>query len=164
MKKFIFIFIVCVLVGFQFLSYSNDSQPLKLKGFFLGMEKSEVNEIFQMMKSKEAAKYVSIESSEYRDLIMLDNEFSSMGNKIELGYDENGKVEYIKFQYKTVAILFEAGTMSAEEFVQKFAEDYNIQEMKFEDMGIVKTWSFTDEVRNFSLSIDDNKNITLKIM
>lgn len=164
MKKLLFIIIGCTLLGFQVYSYSDDSKSLKLKGFFLGMEKSAVNQIFQKMKSEEIAKYVSIESSEYRDLIMLDNEFSSMGNKIELGYDENGKIVYIKFQYKTVDILFEAGAISAEEFVQKFVEEYNIPEMKFEDMGMVKTWSFGDEARKFSLSIDDYKNITLKML
>lgn len=164
MKKIFIILLVCFLFGSLAFSLSNESAPLKLKGFFPGMEKSEVNQIFQKMKSEEVAKYVSIEASEYRDLIMLDNEFSSMGNKIELGYDENGKVEYIKFQYTTVAILFEAGTLEAKEFVQKFAEEYNIPEMKFEDMGMVKIWSFADEARKFSLSIDDYKNITLKML
>jgi len=54
--------------------------------------------------------------------------------------------------------------MSVEEFVQKFVEEYNIPEMKFEDMGMVKTWSFGDEALKFSLSIDDYKNITLKML
>ena len=86
------------------------------------------------------------------------------GNKIELNYDEDGKVSYIKFQYKTVAILFEASAMSAEEFVEKFSAEYKIPEMAFKDMGVVKICSCTDEMRKFSLSIDDNKNITMKTL
>ena len=126
------------------------------------MEKSEVNALYQKMKSEQVAQYISIEPSEYRDLIQLDNEFGGMGNKIELNYDENGKVVYIKFQYKTVDILFDAGGMSAEEFVQKITEEYDIPEMEFKDMGMVKTWTYPDETRKFSLSIDDYKNITVK--
>jgi hypothetical protein len=56
------------------------------------------------------------------DLIQVDNEFSSMGNKIEIGYDESGKVTTIKFQYKTVDILFEASALSAEDFVARFRD------------------------------------------
>ena len=164
MKGSFFVLLICVLSGFQVFSYSDESNPLNLKGFCLGMEKSEVNQLYQKLKSDQVAQYISIEPSEYRDLIQLDNEFSSMGNKIELNFDESGTVVYIKFQYKTAAILFDAGAMSAEEFVQKFSEEYNIPEMVFEDMGIVKTWSYSDETRKFSLSIDDNKNITLKVL
>jgi len=162
MKKLSIFLIVCVLFSSNVFSESDDPGPLKLKGFFLGMGKSEVNKVFQKLKSDEVAKYISIESSEFRDLIQLDDEFSSMGNKIELNYDESGKVTHIKFQYKTAAILFKAGEISAEEFVDKFSEEYEIPEMEFKDMGIVKTWSYSDEIRKFSLSIDDNMNITLK--
>ncbi len=164
MKRLFFVLLVCTLSGVQLFSYSDDPDPLNLKGFYLGMGKNEVNQLYQKLKSDQVAQYISIEPSEYRDLIQLDNEFSSMGNKIELNYDESGKVVYIKFQYKTVAILFDAGAMSAEEFVQKFTEEYNIPEMEFKAMGLVKTWSCTDETRKFSLSIDDNKNITLKAL
>jgi uncharacterized protein YuzE len=164
MKRLFFVLLVCALSGVQVFSYSDDSDPLNLKGFYLGMEKNEVNQLYQKFKSDQVAQYISIEPSDYRDLIQLDNEFSSMGNKIELNYDESGKVVYIKFQYKTVAILFGSGALSAEEFVQKFSADYNIPEMVFEDMGMVKTWSCSDETRKFSLSIDDYQNITLKVL
>jgi len=128
------------------------------------MEKTEVKNLYQKLKSDQVAQYISIESSEYRDLIQVDNEFSSMGNKIEVGYDEKGKVNYLKFQYKTVDILFEASALNAEDFVNKFREEYSIPKMEFQDMGMVKTWSYSDETRKFSLSIDDYKNITLKTL
>jgi len=87
-----------------------------------------------------------------------------MGNKIEVGYDESGKVNYLKFQYKTVDILFEATALEAKDFVNRFREEYRIPEMEFKDMGMVKTWSYSDEARKFSISIDDYKNITLKTL
>jgi hypothetical protein len=105
-----------------------------------------------------------MENSEFRDLIQMDKEFSSMGNKIEIGYDGSGKVTDIKFQYKTVDILFEASSLEAKDFVTRFQEDLSIPEMTFQDMGMVKTWSYIDEARKFSLSIDDYKNITLKAL
>lgn len=162
MKRSVTIWLACILFVCYGISSFNNPEPLKLKGFYLGMDKTEVHSVYQKMKSDQMAQYISIESSEFRDLIQVDNEFSSMGNKIEVGYDENGKVTSIKFQYKTVDILFDAGSLSAEEFVSKFSEEYEIPEMKFEDMGMVKTWSCSDETRKFSLSIDDYKNITLK--
>jgi hypothetical protein len=160
-KKFILLSVSALFVFFV-SSGSMDSEPLKIKGFHLGMDKTEVENLCQKLKSEQVAQYISIESSEYRDLIQVDNEFSSMGNKIEVGYDEGGKANYLKFQYKTVNILFEAGALNAEDFVNKFREEYSIPEMEFQDMGIVKTWSYSDEVRKFSVSIDDNKNITMK--
>lgn len=164
MKRIFFVSLIFALSGLNIFSDTGETDPLKLKGFYLGMTKSEVQTLYQTMKSSEVAKYISIESSEFRDLIQLDNEFSSMGNKIELNYDESGKVTYIKFQYKTVAILFDAGALSAKEFVEKFSEDYGIPDMEFRDMGMVKIWSYSDETRKFSLSIDDNNNITLKTL
>lgn len=128
------------------------------------MEKAEVHNLYQKLKSDQVAQYISIESSEFRDLIKVDNEFSSMGNKIEVGYDESGKVNYLKFQYKTVDILFEATALEAKDFVNRFREEYRIPEMEFKDMGMVKTWSYSDEARKFSISIDDYKNITLKTL
>jgi len=162
MKKMFIPLWVSALLACSALSNTGESEPLKMKGFYLGMEKTEVHKLYQKLKTDQVAQYISMESSEYRDLIQVDNEFSSMGNKIEIGYDEKGKVNYLKFQHKTVAILFDANTLSAEEFVKKFSEEYNIPEMEFQDMGIVKTWSYSDETRKFSLSIDDYKNITLK--
>ncbi len=136
----------------------------KLGGFFLGMGKADVDKVIQEFKSKTVAEYISLERAEFRDLIQVDNEFSSMGNKIELSYDTNGKVDTIKLQYKTVDILFQAGALSAEDFVKIFAADHNIPEMKFEDMGMVKTWTYSNVELGFSLSIDDYKNITLKTL
>jgi uncharacterized protein YuzE len=158
------VLLICALSGLNIFSDSCETESLELKGFYLGMTKSEVKTLYQTMKSDEVAKYISIESSDFRDLIQLDNEFSSMGNKIELNYDESGKVTYIKFQYKTVAILFDAGAMSTEEFIEKFSAEYGIPSMEFKDMGMVKVWSYSDESRKFSLSIDDSQNITLKAL
>jgi len=164
MKRSVTIWLACVLFVCYAISSFNNPEPLKLKGFYLGMDKTEVHSVYQKMKSDEMAQYISIESSEFRDLIQVDNEFSSMGNKIEIVYDESGKVTSIKFQNKTVDILFDASALSAEEFVNKFSEEYEIPEMKFNDMGMVKTWTYSDEARKFSLSIDDYKNITLKTL
>lgn len=164
MKKMLILLFVSALFVCTAFSNSRDSEPLKIKGFYLRMEKTEVHKLYQKLKSDQVAKYISIESSEYRDLIQLDNEFSSMGNKIEIGYDENGKVTTIKFQYKTVDILFEASSLEAEDFMNMFQEEYSIPEMEFQDMGMVKTWSYSDEARKFSISIDDYKNITLKTL
>lgn len=164
MKRLAVVLIGCVFFSLNVFSGSGDLEPFKLKGFFLGMDKNDVQKVFQKLKSEEVAKYISMESSDFRDLIQLDNEFSSMGNKIELNYDESGKVTYIKFQYKASAILFNAGEMSAEEFVDKFSEEFGIPEMEFKDMGMVKTWSYSDEVRKFSLTVDDYMNITLKTL
>ena len=162
MKKMFIPLLVSALLVCNALSNTRDPEPLSIKGFYLGMEKTEVQTLYQKLKSDQVAQYISIESSEYRDLIQVDNEFSSMGNKIEVGYDENGNVNYLKFQYKTVDILFDARALSAEDFVNKFREEHGIPEMEFQDMGIVKTWSYSDEARKLSISIDDNKNITLK--
>lgn len=164
MKKFFLILSVSAFFVCNAFSNSNDSEHLKIKGFYLGMEKTEVHKLYQKMESDQVAEYLSIEKSEFRDLIQVDNEFSSMGNKIEIGYGESGKVTYLKFQYKTVDILFEASALEAKDFVNKFREEYGIPEMEFQDMGMVKTWSYSDENRKFSLSIDDYKNITLKAL
>ena len=160
-KMFILLFVSAIFV-FNAFSYSNDPEPLKIKGFYLGMEKSEVQTLYQKMKSNQIAQYISIENSEFRDLIQLDNEFGGMGNKIEVGYNEKGKVNYLKFQYRTVDILFEASALNEKDFVKMFREKYGLPEMEFEDMGMVKIWKYSDEERKFSLSIDDYKNITLK--
>jgi len=141
---------------------ASDSLNFNIKGFYLGMERKEVKEIYDNFKKNEVAKYISIESEKYRDLIQLDNEFSSMGNKIEIAYSEDGKTEGITFQYKTVDILFDAEKLSAEEFVKKFQKEYQIEEMKFEDMGIVKSWIYTDDKLNLKISIDGSKNLRLQ--
>lgn len=139
------------------------SQGLKIKGFYLGMPKSEVRELYESMKASEVAAYTSIETSEYRDLIMVDSEFGSMGNKIEIQYDNSGAANYFKFQYKTVAILLDYGVTEPSDFVTAFREQYGIPEMKYEDMGMVQTWSYTDADTGYELSIDDQMNVTLKL-
>jgi hypothetical protein len=63
-----------------------------------------------------------------------------------------------------VDILFGASALNVEDFVDRFREEYRIPEMEFKDMGMVKTWSYSDEARKFTLSIDDYKNITLKAL
>ena len=50
-----------------------------------------------------------------------------------MNYDDNGRVVYVKFQCKTVDILFQAVALSAEDLVQKFSADHKIPEMKFKD-------------------------------
>lgn len=162
-KLFLFLSLSSFFVCSAFF-YPSDSEQLKIKGFYLGMEKTEVHNLYQKLKADQVAEYISIENSEFRDLIQVDNEFSSMGNKIEIAYNESGKVNYLKFQYKTVDILFESGALEAEEFVNKVREECGIPEMEFEDMGMVKIWKYSDENRKFSLSIDDYKNITLKTL
>lgn len=138
------------------------SQGLKIKGFYLGMPKSEVHQLYESMKADEIAQYISIETSEYRDVIMIDREFSSMGNKVEVQYTESGSANYFKFQYKTVAVLLDYGVTEPADFVAALSEQYGIPEMKFEDMGMVKIWSHTDPGAGYKLSIDDYMNVTLQ--
>jgi hypothetical protein len=139
------------------------SQGLKIKGFYLGMPNSEVHQLYESMKANEIAEYISIETSEYRDVIMVDREFSSMGNKIEVQYTESGAANYFKFQYKTVGVLLDYGVTEPADFVAAFREQYGIPEMKFEDMGMVKIWSHTDPDVGYKLSIDDYMNVTLQV-
>jgi len=115
------------------------------------------------MKAKEVAPYISIETSEYRDLITVDREFGGMSNKIEIQYAESGAANYFKFQYRTVAVLLDYGVTEPADFVTAFREQYGIPEMKFEDMGMVKTWSHTDPDAGYRLSIDDYMNVTLQM-
>ena len=164
MKWFAFLMLIFgIIYGYGFSS-ATPPESIELRGFFLGMGKADVDKVIQEFKSKAVAEYISLERAEFRDLIQVDNEFSSMGNKIELSYDTKGKVEAIKLQYKTVDILFQAGALEAEDFVKKFAADQAIPEMKFEDMGMVKTWTYSNEELGYSVSIDDYKNITLKTL
>lgn len=139
------------------------SQGLKIKGFYLGMPKSEVRQLYESMKANEVAQYISIETSDYRDLIMVDSEFGSMGNKIEVQYAESGAANYFKFQYRTVAVLLGYGVTEPDDFVTAFREQYSIPEMEFEDMGMVKIWSHTDPDAGYKLSIDDYMNVTLQL-
>jgi hypothetical protein len=164
MKRHVLVWLLCGIFICYGFSPAVPPESLRLGGFFLGMTKAEVDKIYQDFKSRAVAEYISIERAEFRDLIQMDNEFSSMGNKIELNYDDDGRVVYIKFQYKTVDILFQAGALSAEDLVEKLSADHKIPEMKFEDKGMVKTWTYSSEELGYSLSIDDYKNVTLKIL
>ncbi len=164
MKRYALVWLLCGIICCYGFSTADPFESLQLGGFYLGMGKAEATEVYQDLKNRAVAQYISIERAEFRDLIQVDNEFSSMGNKIELNYDENGRVVYIKLQYKTVDILFQAGALGAEDFVAKFSTDHNIPEMKFEDLGMVKAWTYSSEEQGYSLSIDDYKNVTLKTL
>ncbi|MDH3457531.1 MAG: hypothetical protein OER90_11900 [Gemmatimonadota bacterium] len=134
------------------------SEGLTIKGFYLGMPKSEMRQLYETMKASEVAPFMSIESAEFRDLIMLDREFGGMGNKIEVQYAESGEVTYFKFQYTTVGILLDYGVTEPSEFVSAFRAQYGIPEMEFKRMR----WNLTDPDAGYRLSIDDAMNITLQ--
>jgi len=157
-----------VLVGFLVLSFLvlfilADSKMISIKGFYLGMGKGEVKQVYEKLKTSGVAKYISIENEKYRDMIKLDNEFGSMGNKIDIFYDDNGKLIGVTFQYKTVNILFKAEKLKVEEFVTNFEKEFNLPRMKFQDMGMVKNWTHVDKNLKLKISIDDYKNLRLKI-
>jgi len=139
------------------------SEGLKVKGFYLGMPQSEVRQLYESMKAEGVAEYVSMEPSQYRDLILVDNEFSSMGNKIEVQYSEDEKATYFKFQYKTAAILLDFGVAEPSEFVERFRAQYGIPDMAYENMGFVSAWNYTDVDAGYNLSIDDYMNVTLQV-
>lgn len=162
MKKFNYIlFIFLSMIVVPVLSAQN-TDVFKIKGFYLDMSRIEVKEIYDNLKKNEVAQYISFEKENFRDLIKLDNEFSSMGNKIEIAYEEDEKLKELTFQYKTVNILFKAEKLSAAEFVQQFKDEFGIAEMEYKDMGFVKKWSYTDKKRNIKISIDDSKNLRLQ--
>ncbi|MBA7537417.1 hypothetical protein ES705_29684 [subsurface metagenome] len=162
MKKNTIIFLSAIFC-FLKLSAEEPKSP-GLKGFYVGITKEEVKILYEKFKTNAVAQYIDIETEAYRDQIKLDNEFSSMGNKIDIMYDEEGKATSITFQYKTVDILFNAAQMSAEELVKKLQEKLQIPEMKFQDMGMVKSWSHTYEEVKVKLSVDNNKNIRLQAL
>ena len=138
------------------------SEGLTIRGFYLGMSKSDVHQLYEQMKAAEVAPYTLIERAEFRDLTMLDSEFGGMGNKIEVQYAESGEATYFKFQYKTVGILLDYGVSEPSEFVIRFREQYGIPEMAFENMGFVSAWNHSDPAAGYKLSIDDAMNITLQ--
>ncbi len=84
-------FVITALVISVALSL-HSQQPVKILDFYMGMSKEEVKDIYTRMKEVPVAQYVSIEPGRYRDQIKVDNEFSSMYNKIDILYDDNGKV------------------------------------------------------------------------
>ena len=155
----VILFLFCIQYGF---ADSAESEPIEVKGFYLGMEKSDVQKVYEQLENDKVATYISIEQEKYRDLIKLDNEFSSMGNKIEIEYDDAGKARNITFQYKTVDILFEASDMEAEALVKLIEKKYLLPELIFEDQGFIKIWTFINEKLEYKISVDDYKNLRLQ--
>lgn len=162
MKIYLIFVLACFFLFLSSFAETPDSEPLKMKGFSLGMDKAAVKKIYQQMEKEKVATYISIEREEYRDLIKLDNEFSSMGNKIEIEYDDKMKAKNITFQYTTVDILFEAIDMEAEVLVKLIEKKYNLPEMVFEDQGFVKIWKYINEKLKYKISVDDYKNLRLQ--
>ena len=136
--------------------------PLTVKGFHLGMSRDAVQQVYNGLESAEVAAHISMEKENYRDLITLDTEFSSMGNKVEVAYDENETVTSITFQYKTVDILFDAGGEDAEAFVGRFCDEYRLPEMEMEDQGFVTLWTVVMEAGEYKVSIDSMKNLRIQ--
>ncbi|MBA7683143.1 hypothetical protein ES703_91501 [subsurface metagenome] len=153
MKKNTIIFLSAIFC-FLKLSAEEPKSP-GLKGFYVGITKEEVKILYEKFKTNAVAQYIDIETEAYRDQIKLDNEsiFNPGLSKFS-----------ITFQYKTVDILFDAAQMSAEELVKKLQEKLQIPEMKFQDMGMVKSWSHTYEEVKVKLSVDNNKNIRLQAL
>ena len=164
MKKYIptIVFIILILLSQSSSIYCEEA--FNIQGFYLGMNREEVKKLYDNFEQTQIAKHISLEKENYRDLIKLDNEFSSMGNKIEIAYDDSLEVINITFQYKTVAILFDYGNLEEGEFVEAFKKEYEIPEMKFEDMGMVKTWSYVNNEKKYKISIDDYKNLRLQVL
>jgi hypothetical protein len=136
--------------------------PLTVKGFQLGMSRDAVKKAFEALRDAPAAHQVSMESEAYRDLITVDNGAGSMGNKVELAYDDNGTVRGITFQHTTVDILFDAGGEDAESFVRRFCKEYGLPAMERKDQGFVTLWNHTDAAAGYKVSIDDGKNIRIQ--
>ena len=155
----VILFSFFVLYGF---TDSPEKEQLVIKGFSLGMNKAEVKKVYEQFEKDKVAEYISIENEKYRDLIKLDHELSSMGNKIEIEYDESGKAKNITFQYKTVDILFEASNMEAEEMVKEIENKYNLSKLEYQDLGMVKTWTYINEELKYKITVDDYKNVKLQ--
>ena len=164
MKFFFTILIICVICTVTIFAGEKQEGRFEMKGFYLGMEQAEVQALYEQLQKDKTAEYISLEREKYRDMIKLDKEFSSLGNKIDIEYDDDGLAKKITFQYKTVAILFEANDLDAEGLVQKIEEEYHLPEMEFEDMGMVKTWTYINDKLNYKISVDDVKNVRLQRM
>ena len=150
------------LVNFFGSLYGYD--PFEIRGFYLGMTKQDVKGIYEKFKEQEIAEHLSMETEDYRDIIKVDNEMSSMGNKIEIMYDDSLHANSITFQYKAVEILFDYGNQEVEQFVKTFAEEYKIPEMEFKDMGMIKNWRYINKEVGYKILIDDGKNVRLQIL
>lgn len=162
MKKSIISMLISSFSVFFICAYSGMEEPLKIKGFYIGMSKTDVQEIFKKFQEDKVAEYISIESENFRDIIMLDNEFGSTGNKIDIIYDESGEVTGITFQYKTVNILFNCSQKSAEEFVRSLINTYDLPDMEMKDMGIVKSWKCKPDNLGIQILVDDSKNLRIQ--
>lgn len=162
-KSLIFLFPVALLIAT--ISASRPVQEvLTVKGFFLEMTREAAQEVYDGFVADQVADRISMEKEAYRDLITLDNEFSSMGNKVELAYDENETVTGITFHYKTVEVLFDAGGEDAEAFVKRFCDDYGLPEMQFDDQGVIQIWKYEDEASGFKVSVDNAKNLRIQAL
>ena len=164
MKRIVTCLMVSILTVFYAHINAGEAEPLKFKGFYIGMSRSQVQEVYKKLQANKVAEYISIEKENYRDLIKIDNEFSSMGNKVEIFYDESEKVSGITFQYKTVNILFNGSSQSAEEFVNALTEKYELPEMEVEDMGITKIWKCQLEKEGLKISVDGSKNLRIQML
>ncbi len=164
MKRIVTCFMASVITVFSFHVDAFETEPLKIKGFYIGMSKSQVQEVYKKLQADKIAAYISIESENYRDLIKIDNEFSSMGDKVEIFYDESMKVSGITFQYKTVNILFNSTDQSAEEFVETLVKKFELPEMEMEDMGITKIWKCQLEKQGLKISVDGSKNLRIQML
>ena len=161
-KSFVALFLpIFLLVNLSGSLYSDE--PFDIKGFYLGMTKQDVKSIYEKFEEQEIARHLSMESEDYRDLIKIDNEMSSMGNKIEISYGDSLKANSITFQYKAVEILFDYGDLEVEKFVEAFKKEYEIPEMEFKDMGMIKNWRYFNEELGYKILIDDGKNIRLQL-
>lgn len=136
--------------------------PFTIQGFHLGMNREAAQRVYQGFVHAKVAQRVSIERETYRDLITLDNAASSMGNKIELAYDEHGILTGVTFQHVTVDILFHAGAESAEDFVKRFCREHGLPGMERQDQGFVTLWTYTDQTAGYKISIDDSRNLRMQ--
>lgn len=162
MKKHLTILAVVLFVFSNVSAVQNKTATINIKGFYLSMSRDSVKNIYNKFQNDKIAKYISLEKENYRDIIKLDNEFSSMGNKIEIAYNDSMKAENITFQYKVAGILFQAENKTAQEFVKQIRKEYRLPEMKFIDQGFVKLWTYTNKKAGYKISIDNKKNLRLQ--
>jgi hypothetical protein len=164
MEKFYQTFIlaiVCVLI----LTVSIFcGEQLRIQGFYLGMTPEETETIYEGFKANKTAEHISMEREDYRIQIKLDNEFSSMGNKIEVAFDDSLRANSITFQYKTVPILFDFGMLDTPEFVEKFRKTFKLGKMEFKDMGVIKNWRYENKEEGYKITIENQKNVRLQVL
>ena len=140
----------------------HSQQPVKILDFYIGMNKEDVKALYTRMKEAPVAEYVSIEPGQYRDQIKVDNEFSSMGNKIDILYDDNGKVNSITFQYKTVDILLNASGIDPAGLAEKLTKDLGIKGFKQVPVGTGKGYEYTGG--KVKITVDSYRNIKMQVL